>query len=278
MLADVTQRGRAEDRVGDRVQHAIGIAVADQAGAVGNLHAAQAERAFRSETVEIESGSDAHGRNANLSAVERCGVLLVAAGEGRRLGVPKAGIELDGMAMVERAAAAFQFLDDRVAVLRPSDLDAFELPGWKRVVGGSRRRDSVAAGLDALSPETSIVLVHDAARALVPTDLVRRVINAAETSACVIPVLPVTDTIKCVDGERVVDTPDRAGLVSVQTPQAFSVELLRRALAASIDDATDEATLVEALGEPVVTVRGDRRNFKITTPLDLEIARLLLQP
>ena len=206
------------------------------------------------------------------------GVVLVAAGEGHRLGAPKAGVLLDGMALVERAAQAFEHIPDRVVVLRPADLDAFDLPGWKRVVGGARRRDSVASGLDALDVNTDTVLVHDAARPLVPEDLVRRVCNAAESAAAVIPVLPVTDTIKTVDKERVVDTPDRAGLVAVQTPQAFAVHLLRRALEASGENATDEAALVEALGETVVTVDGDRRNFKITAPLDLDIARLLLNP
>ena len=91
----------------------------------------------------------------------------------------------------------------------------------------------------------------------------------------VIPVVPLTDTVKRVDGDRVEGTVDRTRLAGAQTPQAIRVDLLRRALGAVQAAATDEAALVEALGEPVVTVPGDPANFKITTPLDLELARLM---
>jgi 2-C-methyl-D-erythritol 4-phosphate cytidylyltransferase len=204
------------------------------------------------------------------------GIVLVAAGEGRRLGRPKALLTLAGRSLVERAAEPFEALPDRVVVLREVDLESVELPGWTRVAGGARRRDSVAAGLRALRPETKTVLVHDVARPFLPADLLARILAAAADHAAVVPVVPLADTIKEVSADRVVATADRARLAAVQTPQAFRVELLRRALAASDEDATDDAGLVEALGECVRTVPGDPRNFKITRAADLELARLLL--
>jgi 2-C-methyl-D-erythritol 4-phosphate cytidylyltransferase len=205
------------------------------------------------------------------------GVILVAAGEGSRFGGPKALVELAGKTLLQRSAAALGSYADRVAVLRAADAGRAGLLGWTLVAGGARRRDSVAAGLAALRPTSGIVLVHDAARPLVSPEVVARVAEAAAHAPAVIPVVPVTDTIKHVDGRRVVETPDRASLVAVQTPQAYRVELLRRALEASERDATDEAALVEALGVPVLTVAGDPRNLKITTPDDLRIAAALLQ-
>ena len=205
--------------------------------------------------------------------METVGVILVAAGEGCRFGRPKAGLELAGRPLVECAAMAFSGFLQRVAVLREADLGAFSLDGWIEVAGGARRRDSVAAGLGALPAGVTRVLVHDAARPLADPDLVRRVAEAA--GPAVIPAVPVVDTIKEVRDRVVVATPDRAGLVVVQTPQAFDRTLLRRALAASADDATDEAALVEALGEPVRTIPGDPANFKITTPLDLRLAEVI---
>jgi 2-C-methyl-D-erythritol 4-phosphate cytidylyltransferase len=203
------------------------------------------------------------------------GVVLVAAGEGRRLGRPKALLDLGGLTLVERAAAPFAAFRDKVVVLRREDLEACELKGWKKVAGGELRRDSVAAGLDALELGTEVVLVHDAARALLPEPVLARILEAAATAPAVIPVVPLTDTVKRVVGDRVEGTVDRSRLAGAQTPQAIRVDLLRRALQAVRGEATDEAALVEALGEPVVTVPGDPANFKITTPLDLELARLM---
>lgn len=204
------------------------------------------------------------------------GVVLVAAGEGRRLGRPKALLSLRGKSLVERAAEPFAELEDRVVVLREQDLGEVALPGWTQVAGGVRRRDSVAAGLAALRPTTTTVLVHDVARPLLSADLLRRILEAAAEHPAVVPVVPIADTVKEVSADRVVGTADRSRLAAVQTPQAFSTDLLRRALAASDLDATDDAGLVEALGEIVRTVPGDLRNFKITEAADLELASLLL--
>jgi 2-C-methyl-D-erythritol 4-phosphate cytidylyltransferase len=203
------------------------------------------------------------------------GVVLVAAGSGERFGRPKASVRLAGRTLLEWSAAAFEGFSDRVLVLRPEDLEGCRLPGWKAVAGGARRRDSVAAGLDALDPATETVLIHDAARPLVSAEVVSRVAAALASSDAVVPGVPVSDTIKRVKGSRVVETPDRAALVAVQTPQGYRLDLLRRALAASEADATDEAGLIEALGEAVTVVPGDPANLKVTREIDLEIAEIL---
>lgn len=144
------------------------------------------------------------------------------------------------------------------------------------VPGGADRTASVrlalAAALDRV-PDAKIVLVHDAARAFTPPALVRSVTEAVAAGApAVVPVLPVADTVKRVDAAGVVvDTPSRADLRAVQTPQGFAVDVLRRAYEAA-DVATDDAGLVERIGVPVHTVPGDVAAMKITTPFDLAVA------
>ena len=143
--------------------------------------------------------------------------------------------------------------------------------------GGAQRGDSVAAGLRALTDEVDVVLVHDAARCLTPVDVFTRVIAAVAAGAvAVVPGTAVVDTVKQVDeGGFVVATPDRSALRAVQTPQGFRREVLERAHAES-SDATDDAGLVERLGERVLVVEGDPRALKVTTPGDLQAAARLL--
>lgn len=144
------------------------------------------------------------------------------------------------------------------------------------VEGGARRQDSVAAGL-AAAPEAAWYLVHDGARPLVTVALVERVLEAARREGAAIPVVPVVDTIKRVDSDaRVVETVDRAPLRAVQTPQAFAGPLLRRAHLEVTEDATDDASMLERIGVPVMTVAGDPENLKVTTPADLVLARAWL--
>jgi 2-C-methyl-D-erythritol 4-phosphate cytidylyltransferase len=147
------------------------------------------------------------------------------------------------------------------------------------VVGGAERGDSVAAGLAALPPEVEIVLVHDAARCLTPVAVFERVIAAVTAGAvAVVPGTAVVDTIKQVDADGlVVATPERSALRAVQTPQGFRRDVLERAHALA-SRATDDAGLVERLGERVLVVEGDARAFKVTTPGDLEAATRLLAP
>jgi 2-C-methyl-D-erythritol 4-phosphate cytidylyltransferase len=147
------------------------------------------------------------------------------------------------------------------------------------VPGGASRQSSVAAALAAVPAEIPIVLVHDAARALAPPELVERVAEAVRAGhSAVIPVLPVVDTIKHVDSSgEVVGTVDRAALRSVQTPQGFRRDVLAAAHDAAVDDLTDDAGLAEKIGVPVKTVPGHDNAFKITRPVDLALAELLLR-
>jgi 2-C-methyl-D-erythritol 4-phosphate cytidylyltransferase len=151
------------------------------------------------------------------------------------------------------------------------------VPGVTVVVGGAERGDSVAAGLAVLDASVDLVLVHDAARCLTPPEVFARVVAALEAGAvAVVPGTPVVDTVKQVDASgRVLATPDRSALRAVQTPQGFARNVLARAHAVS-SEATDDAGLVERLGEPVLVVDGDRLAFKVTTPDDLETAAHLL--
>lgn len=205
------------------------------------------------------------------------GVILVAAGAGERFGGPKVFAALEGRPLLEWAALPFYDFPDRVVVIREEDRALVTLKDWKIVRGGARRRDSVRAGLDALDPQTEIVLVHDAARPLVSQALVERVARAARAGGAAVPVVPVRDTIKRVEGDAIVQTLQRSELRAAQTPQGFRVELLRKAHAASDRDASDDALLVEDLGAPVAAVAGDPRNIKVTTPADLAVACALME-
>jgi 2-C-methyl-D-erythritol 4-phosphate cytidylyltransferase len=159
-----------------------------------------------------------------------------------------------------------ELVDSAVALLPPTS-------SVQVVVGGAERIDSVRAGI-AAAPDAAYFLVHDAARALTPPELIARV--TAELRAgrpAVVPGLPVTDTIKSVDAAgAVTGTPERAGLRAIQTPQGFAADLLRSAYATEGIQATDDAGLVERLGVGVHTIPGDPLAFKITTPLDLRLA------
>lgn len=139
-------------------------------------------------------------------------------------------------------------------------------------IGGPQRQDSVFQGLKRLGEGIRIVLVHDAARPFVSTDLISSVIEQTRQHEACVPVLPVADTLKEVSDGRVVRSLDRKGLNLVQTPQGFEINLLKRAFQQAIQDGfygTDEATLVERLGSPVHVVAGERSNLKVTSREDL---------
>ena len=228
--------------------------------------------------------------------------ILTAAGSGSRLGYdePKALVGLGGRPLVAHAArrlVASGVVDVLVVTApraRADDvtraLAVEDLPIPVRVVeGGASRQASVAAGLAALPQEVDVVLVHDAARALVPPSLVARVAQAVRSGhRAVIPGVPVSDTIKqvgevSVEGAPVLATVSRDRLRAVQTPQGFSRELVDRAHVAGLvraaseaTAATDDAALVEAIGIGVWLVDGAEDAFKITTPRDLAAAELAL--
>lgn len=215
-----------------------------------------------------------------------------AAGRGERLGAgtPKALRSLGGVPMLVHSVRAMSRVRgvDLIIVAAPAGqvdevraLLAGTVPDADVTVvaGGDTRQESVARSLIAMPADVSIVLVHDAARPLVPAEVVERVIAAVrQGDPAVIPVLPMVDTIKQVDDRGgVIATPDRAGLRAVQTPQGFARDVLQRAHAsAQVDDASDDAGLVERLGVPVRTVTGHEEGFKITRPLDLVLAEAVL--
>ena len=198
--------------------------------------------------------------------------LVPAAGAGVRLGggVPKAWRPLAGRPMVAYAVEVLASVCDLVVVAAPP---GYEAERAVTVLGGATRAASVRAMLAALPPEVAYVLVHDAARPYAPASVATRVLAALRSGeSAVVPVLPVVDTVKRVDaGGYVLETPDRAMLRAVQTPQGFERALLDEAHAAGAD-ATDDAGLVEALGVRVFTVAGDELAGKITTPADLVAA------
>ncbi len=214
--------------------------------------------------------------------------VVTAAGSGERLGagIPKAFVELGGRTMLEHAVDGLlgSGVIGRVVVAVPADRvsQAAALLGDRATVveGGAERHDSVGRALAAVG-DAEFILVHDAARPFTPADQIRRVVAAlVDGVRAVIPVLRVVDTVKVVDANGVVlGTPERAGLRAVQTPQGFEAALLRRAYERVGSFAgTDDASLVENLGTPVHTVDGDVLAFKITTPLDLRLARAVLSP
>jgi 2-C-methyl-D-erythritol 4-phosphate cytidylyltransferase len=222
------------------------------------------------------------------SACGDVAILVPAAGMGVRMGpgVPKALRLLRGEPLLVHAVrgiSAAPSIGLIVVAAPPDDVDtvAAMLAGVATVTvvaGGATRQESVAAALVAVPAKFDLVLVHDAARALTPPDLIEAVAAALRAgSTAVIPVLPVVDTIKRVgaDGE-VVATVDRAPLRAVQTPQGFRRAVLVAAHAAAADEHTDDAGMVEALGGRVDTVTGSDRAFKITRPFDLAIAEALL--
>ena len=204
--------------------------------------------------------------------------IVVAAGTGSRFGseLPKQFHRVAGRRIVDWAAAAAASTSDGVVVVMPPTGD-FDPPSTSAtplitVPGGASRSESVRCGLDALPADAAIVLVHDAARPVATPGLFERVAGAIVAGADgAIPVVPVVDTLRTVDGEPV----DRAGLVAVQTPQGFTVEALRRAHSGG-DDATDDATLVTKVGGRVVTVPGERWNLKVTDPTDEAIVAAVL--
>lgn len=216
------------------------------------------------------------------------GAIIVGAGAARRAGFDKVFADLAGRPVVHHSLSVLQAcrsVTQIVLVLSEENLargEALRLSGeWPKLThvcrGGRRRQDSVANGL-ALIGSSEWVIVHDAARPLITVDIVERgLAEAAETGAAVAAV-PVIDTIKVVDAKRIVSaTPPRDHLWAVQTPQVFRLSLLREAYAATDEEVTDDAALLERLGHRVRVYMGANDNVKITRPGDLELAAFLLE-
>jgi 2-C-methyl-D-erythritol 4-phosphate cytidylyltransferase len=204
--------------------------------------------------------------------------IVPAAGRGERLGSdgPKAFAVCAGRPLIEWSLDVLREVCDRVVVAVPPGFET----GPDRVEGGPVRSDSVRRAL-AAAPEATQVVIHDAARPLVTRDLVERCLAELAGHDGAIAATPVTDTVKEVDDDRTVKrTLDRSRLWSIQTPQVFRADVLRRALDVPLDvlaAATDDAALVEAAGGRVTVVESPPENFKVTRAVDLERAALALR-
>lgn len=219
-----------------------------------------------------------------------CGAVIVAAGNASRMGgIDKILAPIGGEPLIVHTVRQFQNCDairEIVVVTRPdlivpiSDL----CHGFDKlkavVVGGDSREASVSQGMNTLSEKCKLVAVQDGARPFANWQLIDRVVRAANAYGAAAPAIPVKDTIKVVRGGLVADTPDRSTLKAVQTPQVFDFALLRGALKKAKADGiaiTDDCSAVEHMGMSVKIVDGDERNIKITTPLDLKLAELILE-
>jgi len=216
--------------------------------------------------------------------------VLAAAGRGERLGSdrPKAFARLGGRPLLAESLERLESSDwiDQIVIAAPPEwqapsiLVAEEIAAIKvssAVTGGATRAESVRLALADVPADAAVVLVHDAARPLLPEAVIERVLAPlSEGWDGVVPAVPLADTVKRVDGERVAETVRRDDLVAVQTPQAFGADVLRRAVARGVSQATDCASLVEAGGGRVKWVAGDARLLKVTDAADLERVESLL--
>lgn len=225
-----------------------------------------------------------------LLPLKTCGAVIVAAGSASRMGgIDKVMAELGGEPMIVRTVRNFEECDaiSEIVIVTREDLIlpitslCRDMAKVKAVVaGGNSRQESVGRGLNALSDKVKLVAVHDGARPLITWQVIDRSVRAANTYGAAAPAIPVKDTIKVVEGRVVKNTPDRATLFAVQTPQCFDFDLLRGALKkAELDGSqvTDDCSAVERMGMTVKIVEGDERNIKVTTPMDLKIAEMLLE-
>ena len=217
--------------------------------------------------------------------------VLAAAGRGERLGSdrPKAFARLGGRPLLAESLERLEESGwvDAIVIAAPPDweepsiLVAEEIAATKvssAVTGGESRSESVRLALEEVPDEAAVVLVHDAARPVLPEEVIERVLAPlSEGWDGVVPAVPLADTVKRVDGDRVVETLPRDDLVAVQTPQAFLADTLRRAVSGDVSSATDCASLVEAQGGRIKVVEGDPRLLKVTDADDLALVESWLE-
>ncbi|HEY3932413.1 MAG TPA: 2-C-methyl-D-erythritol 4-phosphate cytidylyltransferase [Verrucomicrobiae bacterium] len=218
--------------------------------------------------------------------------ILVAAGKGIRMGTDKLWLEITGRPVIAHTWKNFsdaKCVDEIILVVRDGMQKQFtELAAkfhfqksFRIVVGGAERQDSVWNGLEALSPKTEIVAIHDAARPCATEALIAATIVAARETGAAVAAQQITDTIKeSSDGKTILRTLDRSKLWSVQTPQTFRVEIIRRAISAARQKNlffTDDTAACELIGQPVQLVPGATPNPKVTVPGDLPFIETLLK-
>ncbi|MBD3343935.1 MAG: 2-C-methyl-D-erythritol 4-phosphate cytidylyltransferase [Chitinivibrionales bacterium] len=224
--------------------------------------------------------------------MNRISAVIVAAGEGKRLGhdLPKAFVPLGGMPLFAhslRAFDSFAGIEELLLVVAPEmtgvTLEALGSLGLTKevtiVAGGEQRWQSAENGVRACNPDSDWILIHDAARPFVTKEVVASLLEKRSDFRCAVTATPETDTVRKVDGDRCLETVDRSSLIRVGTPQLFHQPTLLRAFnqAKNLDSyPTDEAMLMEHIGVPVGYAPGDPLNFKITTGRDLVLAEALL--
>ena len=221
--------------------------------------------------------------------------VIPAAGSGIRMGSrkPKQFLDLGGKPLLAVTLGHFQechLVDMIILVVSPQDVDyclqeivdTYSLSKVVRVIsGGKRRQDSVRNGLEAVAHTCRWVLIHDGVRPFVTKDLIQKVISAAQSFRAVTTGLPITESVKEVDSQgRILRSIDRSDLWLIQTPQIFRREDIhlahQEALKQGWEEATDDAFLIEKMGIPVKIIKGEESNIKVTTSLDLQIARFLM--
>ena len=221
----------------------------------------------------------------------RCGMVVVAAGSSVRMGCDKLTLPVLGVPVLARTLQTLNkcaCVEEIVLVTREDRLEemaelcaSYGISKIKCVVkGGKTRTESALAGLLALSKKQKYALIHDGARPLVTEEIVETALKCAMSHRNACPSVPVTDTIKKKDGERVVETPVRSELCAVQTPQAFDADLVKAALSKAVAEGkeySDDCAAVEALGVPTYLCTGSSENIKITAPMDVAVAEAILK-
>ena len=226
--------------------------------------------------------------------MDKLAVIIPAAGPGSRMGtqVPKPFLDLDGKAILEHTIQRFLEVDIIVQIIVATSLDwVNEVEGifsrycgkeviFNVVLGGAERQFSISNALHTINKEVGMVAVHDAVRPFISKELIRKSCSKAKQYGGAIVAVPAKDTIKRVGNHLLIkETPNREELWQAQTPQIFRKELLVLAYKSAIKDnfaGTDDASLVERFGGKVAVVEGDRENLKITYPIDLKVAELIL--
>jgi len=220
-----------------------------------------------------------------------CSAVIVAAGSSLRFGADKLGAELLGKSVLERSLLAFSacdMVDEIILVTREDALEettekckGLKISKLHTVVsGGETRTHSAFAGVSAADRRAKTILIHDAARPLVKVELIKRMIEALDKNVAACPAVSVKDTIKISENDKSAKTLSRDALHAVQTPQAFDADIIKAALTKDIrsgETHTDDCAAAEAMGAPVFIADGDEENIKITTAIDLSVAKAILE-
>ncbi|MEP1151547.1 MAG: 2-C-methyl-D-erythritol 4-phosphate cytidylyltransferase [Balneola sp.] len=227
--------------------------------------------------------------------MEKKAVIIPAAGSGTRMGsdIPKPFIKISGKSILQRSIECFLDIDElSQVVVATSDeyfddchsiFSSFDAPGisFDVIKGGKERQHSIWNALQIIQPNVSLVAIHDAVRPFVNSDRIKECFDVAQRFGGAVLGVPVKDTIKKIDEDSFIkETPSRSSLWQAQTPQVFKKDLIIEAYRTALKEnflGTDDASLVERMDKPVKMVGSNRENFKITYPIDLEIAKLIIE-